>query len=294
MIEDETDHAIGVLQQRNAWRRYSGVSVTIEGETFEFRTAGWKACGPEFRHQEKIEGEHFLDIIEKEGRSDPFVRKAALAHLTVEFLNLLSGDPFDHDRHGAQSKIERGTDTHKIGLFDHGCMAKTPPSDEEKRECAEIMCDLVDGYLQGSGGILERAHEIIREKREARNGESPSYLISFERGLLALNDFMRFDANGQSSLLQPNDIGMVLASVIKTAGIDPIFAETVATRFGGSGTAFMLALLPHSQVCELIAQKIEEKLGKNSEISMTFKPQEVMPEPIVFDAPRMGSVQSVK
>ncbi len=287
MIEVETDHETGVQQQRNAWRRYDGVSVTVEGERFDIHTAAWKACGPEFRHQEKIAGEHFLDLLQSNDPKDPFTRKAAIAYLSVEFLNLLSGDTFDHDSHGANVKIQRGSGIHRIGRFDHGCMAVRPPSEAERRECAEIMCDLVQGYLSGSGGILERAHSIIREKRE-REGVSPSYLISFERALLALNDFMRFDSSGTSTLLQPTDLGAVLAATFQTGKVDPIFAQTIAGRFGGPAAQAFLSMLPHTNVCKLIAQKIEERIGAQNQISMEFAPQSSMPEPIVFDSPKMS------
>ena len=287
MIEVETDHETGVHQQRNAWRRYEGVSVTVEGERFDIHTAAWKACGPEFRHQEKVAGEHFLDLLQDNDPRDPFTRKAAIAYLSVEFLNLLSGDTFDHDSHGANVKILRGSSTHRIGRFDHGCMAVRPPSEAERRECAEIMCDLVQGYLSGNGGILERAHSIIREKRE-REGASPSYLISFERALLALNDFMRFDSSGTSTLLQPTDLGAVLAATFETGKVDPVFAQTIAGRFGGPAARTFLSMLPHTNVCELIAQNIKERIGAQSQISMEFAPQSSMPEPIVFNSPKMG------
>lgn len=149
MIDLETDHQKGVLQQENARRRYEGLSIVVDGERFDFTTAAWKACGPEFRHQEKVHGAHFLDLTQEGQTHDPFVRRAALAHLTAELHNILSGDTFDHDRHGAQSKIQRGGTTHSIGLFDHGCMALQPPTEEEKRELASTLCDLVEGYLGG-------------------------------------------------------------------------------------------------------------------------------------------------
>jgi hypothetical protein len=150
------------------------------------------------------------------------------------------------------------------------------------------MCDLVQGYLAGDGGILERAHSIIRAKRE-REGVSPSYLISFERALLALNDFMRFDSTGTSALLKPSDLGAILAATFQTSKVDPIFAQTIAGRFGGPGAHLLLSMLPHDSVCAVIAQKIQEQLGRQCEISMEFQHQKPMPEPMVFDSPTMES-----
>jgi hypothetical protein len=294
MIDLETDHEKGAIQQQNAWRRYDGLSVVVEGERFDFSTAAWKACGPEFRHQEKVKGEHFLDLLEQKNPEDPFLRKAALAHLTAELRNILSGDTFDHDRHGSQSKILEGTTTHSIGLFDHGCMALQPPTTEEKAELASILCNLVEGYIKGETGILQRAHEIIRDKRE-RKGEIPSYLVSVERALLALNDFMRFDAKGESRLLKKSDLGNTLAAVFRSGQVDPVFAKTIASHFGGAGASTLIKMFSHQQLCARIADKLEEQLAFKSSISIEKRGQSPMPRTIMFDAPRCeGSVESQK
>ena len=287
MIALETDHEKGVMQQRNAWKRYDGLSITVDDDTFNFHTAGWKGCGPEFRHQEKVQGEHFLDIWELDGAKDPFVRKVALAHLTAELSNILSGQPFDHDRHGSQSKIAKGNGTHAIGLFDHGCMALQPPTPEEKQQLATVLCDLIEGYLQGKSGLLERAHSIIKEHRE-RKGVAPAYLVSVERALLALNDFMRFDAKGESSLLQRSDLGGAIAAVFRTGDVDPVFSSTIAQRFAGTGASMFLKFLSPSQLCTKIAERIEGQATGAPSITISRTQQRVMPEPIVFDLPRMS------
>ena len=287
MIALETDHEKGVMQQRNAWKRYDGLSITVDDDTFNFHTAGWKGCGPEFRHQEKVQGEHFLDIWELDGAKDPFVRKVALAHLTAELSNILSGQPFDHDRHGSQSKIAKGNGTHAIGLFDHGCMALQPPTPEEKQQLATVLCDLIEGYLQGKSGLLERAHSIIKEHRE-REGVAPAYLVSVERALLALNDFMRFDAKGESSLLQRSDLGGAIAAVFRTGDVDPVFSSTIAQRFAGTGASMFLKFLSPSQLCTKIAERIEGQATGAPSITISRTQQRVMPEPIVFDLPRMS------
>jgi hypothetical protein len=281
MIALETDHEKGVVQQVNAWKRYEGLSIGVDDDTFSFNTAAWKGCGPEFRHQQKVDGEHFLDIFERDGAQDPFTRKAALAHITAELVNILSGERFDHDRHGSQSKIVRGNGTHTIGLFDHGCMALTAPTDAEKRQLATVLCDLVEGYLQGKTGLLERAHSIIRERRE-HDGVAPAYLVSVERALLALNDFMRFDSTGESTLLKRSDLGGAIAAVFRSGEVDPVFSSTIAERFAGPGASMFLRFLSPSQLAIKIAEKIEEQLKGAPSISISRGKGTEMPEPIVF------------
>lgn len=285
MIELETNHEKGLIQQQNAWNRYEGLSIGVDDDTFEYSTAAWKGCGPEFRHQEKVEGEHFVDILERDGAEDPFVRSAALAHITAEFLNIVSGQPFDHDRHGSQSKIVKGTGIHTIGLFDHGCMALTPPRVEEKQQLANVLCDLVQGYLEGRTGLLERAHSIIREQRE-RDGVAPAYLVSVERALLALNDFMRFDSSGESGLLKRTDLGGVLAAVFRSGEVDPIFSSTIAQRFAGPTASMFLRFLSPDQLCAKIAEKIEEQAKGAPIISIRRSKGRMMPDPIVFGGAR--------
>jgi hypothetical protein len=277
-----------VIQQTNAWDRYDGLSIKVDDESFNFHTAAWKGCGPEFRHQDKVAGEHFLDIWERDGAKDPFTRKVALAHLTAELYSILSGKPFDHDRHGSQSKIARGTGSHTIGLFDHGCMALDAPSGEEKQQLATVLCDLVEGYLEGKTGLLERAHSIIKERRE-RDGVAPAYLVSVERALLALNDFMRFDATGESSLLHKSDLGGAIAAVFRTGQVDPIFSSTIARRFAGPGASMLLKLLSPAQLCNKIAEKIDERAKGHPSITIHRSPQRAMPKAIVFDLPRMAA-----
>lgn len=285
MIELETNHEKGLIQQQNAWSRYEGLSIGVDDDTFEYSTAAWKGCGPEFRHQEKVEGEHFVDILERDGAEDPFVRSAALAHITAEFLNMLSGQAFDHDRHGSQSKIVKGRGIHTIGLFDHGCMALTPPSNEEKQQLANVLCDLVQGYLEGNTGLLERAHSFIREQRE-RDGVAPAYLVSVERALLALNDFMRFDSSGESALLKRSDLGGVLAAVFRSGEVDPIFSSTIAQRFAGPTPSMFLRFLSPDQLCAKIAERIEEQAKGAPIISLRRAKGRMMPDPIVFGGVR--------
>ena len=288
MIDVETNHQKGTIQQENAWRRYEGLSIVVDGERFDFATATWKACGPEFRHQERVHGEHFLDMIEGVDPSDPFLRKSALAHVAAELRSILSGDTFDHDRHGAQSKIQRGNGAHSIGLFDHGCMALQPPTQEEKRDLANLLCDLVEGFMNGKTGILHRAHEVIRQKREAE-GKIPSYLVSVERALLALNDFMRFDSKGDSSLLSKADLGTALVAVFQTGQVDPMFAKTIAVRFGGAAASPFVNFLSNEKLCARIAEALKERSGPAASISIKQRSARPSPRIIVFDAPRSAA-----
>lgn len=284
MVEIETNHKSGAIQQSHAWRRYEGLSVTVESEPFDFSSAQWRACGPEFRHQEKLLGTHFIDLTlgEENSPERAYARKAALAHLTAEFLNILSGDCFDHDRHGAQNKLRRlENGRNALGLFDHGCMALSPPSEQEKRELAQVVSDLLQNHRTNPGGILKQIHEILRQKREDQ-GRSPAYLISVERALLALNDFMKFDADTKSSLLKPNDLPMVISAVFRSGEVDPIFSKELINRFGGTASVFAGFLTP-VQLGQKIADAIETRFDIQQTIGIARQKPRSLSEIITFD-----------
>jgi len=110
--------------------------------------------------------------------------------------------------------------------------------------------------------------------------------VSVERALLALNDFMRFDAKGESTLLKKSDLGNALAAVFKTGQVDPVFASTIASHFGGSGASMFVKLLSHQQLCAKIADKLEEQIGSKTSISIQHRAPRPQPSIIEFNTPR--------
>jgi hypothetical protein len=74
--------------------------------------------------------------------------------------------------------------------------------------------------------------------------------------------------------------------VFKTGQVDPVFASTIASHFGGSGASMFVKLLSHQQLCTKIADKLEEQIGSKASISIQQRAPHPKPTIIEFDTPR--------
>lgn len=239
----ETNSKIGVAQMLHGKDLYNGYKIKVDDHTFYFTNAGWRAYGAEFMDQEYQEGTHFIELPEGDELPQPaneienvenpkrrYKRAAAKAYITMEFINILSGKAFDHDRHGAQLRLLRVSPTEtKIGLFDNGAIHAEvrkadgtlaepyregreisddyntvlaaqgrveipPPTFEEKRLLVRTLAQSIKEYLgPEKRPIAETLYDEIRRIRK-ETGATPEYLLRVQRALLALNDFFGFGA----------------------------------------------------------------------------------------------------
>ena len=158
-----------------------------------------------------------------------YKRAAAKAYITMEFINILSGKSFDHDRHGAQVRLKRMSETEsKMGLFDNGAIhaevrkadrslaqpylegrqfeddynsvleakgrVEIPlPTSEEKRLLVRTLAKAINDYLapQLKRPIADTLYDEIRRIR-SETGTTSEYLLRVQRALLSLNDFFGF------------------------------------------------------------------------------------------------------
>ncbi len=222
MSGTETSSDIGVKQVEAAQRLYNGVKVKVGEHTFSVATAQWRAYGPEFRDQEKMPGVHFNELAEDTPDALNYKKAVAKAYLTVEFRNLLSGKAFDHDRHGAQLRVD--TKTNQLGLFDHGAFhaevykkdntlakpwepetvvsddyakvlseggtIKIPdPSPQEQRLLADTLFTALTRYLEHKTPLAQTLYDEIKIMKKEQ-GVIPEHLVRVQRSLLALNDFI--------------------------------------------------------------------------------------------------------
>lgn len=215
MSDIETDADIGNQQVALAQELYNGLHITVDGETFHFSTAPWIAYGAEFRDQKEMHGQHFNDLPEQTEQQQARKKAIATACVTAELLTILKGGVFDHDRHGAQLRID---DANNIGLFDHGAMEIHPPSEEDKQVLARVLFHTLASYQSGTP-LSEVLYDQINQIRET-TGTSPDYLVRVERGLLALSDFLRY--------IQPEDVPAILVGIYHTGQIDPTIQQEVA------------------------------------------------------------------
>lgn len=113
--------------------------------------------------------------------------------------------------------------------------------------------------------------------------------MSVERALLALNDFMRFDSKGESTLLSKGDLGHALVAVFTTSQVDPVFAKTIASRFGGRTASAFVNMVSHDRLCHRIAETLRQRIGSPTNIAISRGTPRPAPNTIVFDAPRTES-----
>jgi hypothetical protein len=155
----------------------------------------------------------------------------------MEFINVLSGNAFDHDRHGAQLRLSRiGSNETKMGLFDNGAIHAAvrkadgslaqpylegretiddydavlaakghveipPPTSEEKLLLVRTLVKSIDDYLDPEvrRPIADSLYDEIKRIR-AETGTTPEYLLRVQRALLALNDFFGFGPASSRSI----------------------------------------------------------------------------------------------
>jgi len=266
MIHIETDSRIGAVQAEKAAHLYNGLVIECDGQKFQLETAPWLSYGvdrgeqenrtdrKEFRELVEMKGVHFNHLPEKSDKQFKYKKAVAKAHVTAEFIHILSGEPFDHDRHQGNSLID--IQTNKIGLFDHGAfhaevikkdrttaMPKefdsalqqggtikiTSPSKAEKKLLGKIIAKSLD-TLQRGGKVTEIPdlfHQEIYDIKAA-TGQTPDYLVRAQRALLALNDFIGVD-NAEAkrrAYISGDDFKDILMAVYKSGKIDKdILAE---------------------------------------------------------------------
>ena len=178
-IADETNMDIGKKQYDIATELYPD-EVEVNGFRFNVKEAEWKKYGQKWAQLERING------VEIDKLKDPEYKKAAaIAYVSIEFLNILAGGEFDWDRHTGQMKIDAKTNT--LGLFDTGSMLLEKPTPEDQSALGVILYRTFENAL-GSEPSKNFAKALTEEIDDFyRKAEQPSaYVTQVQRGLLAL------------------------------------------------------------------------------------------------------------
>lgn len=270
----ETNADIGAKQVEHAQHLYNGLTITVGQQTFTCSTASWRAYGPEFRDQEKMPGVHFNDLPENTPQELAYKKSVAKAYMMLEFRNLLSGEAFDHDRHGAQLRVDPATN--QLGLFDHGAihaevykhdglLAKPyepqyaesddyvkalseggrieipKPTPAEKKLLANTLFTALSKFMQDKTPLADTLYSEVKRLRKA--GAAPEHLVRVQRALLALNDFIGIGSsitNGQdqrilqSKYVSQQDMVDILVGLSKNGHIDQEIQSSLASKLAGN------------------------------------------------------------
>ena len=118
MSHIETNHDIGEQQRQSAQEIYNDVTLTSGSETFKLEVMDWTARGKNWMMIKRAHGQTFNDLPQNTPEQITYKKHIAKSYITFEIGTILSGQKFDHDRHGAQFCIDEITN--KIGVFDTG------------------------------------------------------------------------------------------------------------------------------------------------------------------------------
>jgi hypothetical protein len=242
----ETDMELAAKQADVASKLYDNVSITVNGETFDFSAAKFLSYGKDYKEFEIIAGDHFNDLA-KNSKDDAHIKNMATAQLTLELFNIFSGRPFDHDRHGGQQKIVENT----IGQFDFGAMGVTETSPRQK----QLLGHVIAGALKESHLHKTPFNDAIKKQVDkcADNEAERDFLAQVQRGLLALGNFQQHV--GGEDALKP-----ILGAIYVSGGMDQGIIDGMRERVGG-----------------IVADKIFkelEKAGKSSGIVLNIPEQQ--------------------
>ncbi len=170
--------------------------------------------GKGYRFIELMKGVEFNHMPADTHQQLKIKKCVAKAVLVTEFINIMSGEYFDCDRHGNQLRvnIDEKTKTLHVGLYDFGELSLQKPTDQEIVQFAIVIKSLakessigLDLTAQFDNKLSDKINELLK------SGKSASYLMRVRKGLLALHDFQ--------AILNMREMMEVLSQVIKSKKI---------------------------------------------------------------------------
>ena len=190
MVDVETNLKIGKEQLDHAKGLYPS-KITTDNIEFNFKVMDWEQTSNNWAVMQKAEGCDFNQL------PPTYKKTVAKAIFETELANMLSGKRFDSDRHSGQYKIDPQTNT--IGIFDTGSISVIEPTEKEKLVLGQVLASTVinlkNNKSQDVASILcseiDKAISLHYQEELKINSTIPPYLSEFQRGLLALTDFLQ-------------------------------------------------------------------------------------------------------
>jgi Peptidase family M48/ABC1 atypical kinase-like domain len=243
MSLQETDMDLAAKQGEVAAKLYDNVEIKVNDETFQFGAAKFLSHGAEYKEFEIIAGKHFNDIAKDDDQDKAHVRNLATAQLVLELSHMLSGRPFDHDRHGGQQKI----DGNYIGEFDFGAMGVTQSSPRQKQLIGHVMAGaIIQSHLKGEDFSKSLDSEI---EKCANNDQERDFIAKLKRGVLALGNF-------QGQVGGIDELKPIIGAIYAAGQIEEDILNAMSERAG-------------KVVSTKIFQELE-KAGKSSGITISI------------------------
>jgi len=215
MSHIETDHDLGQTQYEQAQRIYNGASLQSGKEVFNLQTMDWSAKGKNWIIMRRARGPIYNNLPEDTAENIDYKKSFAKAYITFEMTQILSGQKFDHDRHGAQLCID--PETNDVGIFDTGAMALNCPAPQDQKILGHVMYDVMKRAVHQKHSFMDLA-TILNDKIEHLYEQNidTQYLVEVKKGMLALGDFFKIlDQDEIEELLTNMDVYAHMSPHIK-------------------------------------------------------------------------------
>jgi hypothetical protein len=278
MSVQETDMDLAAKQGEVAAKLYDNVEIKVGGETFQFGAAKFLSHGAEYKEFEIIGGAHFNDIVKDDSQDKAHIKNLATAQIALELSHILSGRPFDHDRHGGQQKI----DGNYIGEFDFGAMSVTESSPRQKQLIGHVIAGaIIDSHLKGRNFSQSLEREI---DKCAQNEQERDFMAKLKRGVLALGNFQ--EQIGGMEELKP-----IIGAIYVSGQMDKDITDAMKERAGKIASGKIFAELEKAGKSSGITIKIpQQQFDKSNDVSPLCAP----PKDTLFDRLPVTQEQAVQ
>ncbi len=238
MSSIETDHELGQKQYEDSQPIYNGVKISSGPETFTLKIMDWDAKGQNWILMDRASGPLFNDLLETTPEQKAYKKHFAKSYIVFEIMNILSGEKFDHDKHGAQLCID--LETNRVGIFDTGAMALESPTPKEQKILGHVIYDVVKSSIGNKDPLTALGNALNDQIVNLHSSNIDTrYIIEVKKGLLALGDFFK--------VLDQNDLKDILPDI-------EILSEI--SEHIGSGVSEKMSLADKAQIKVLMATNI--------------------------------------
>ncbi len=249
LMQEETDLTLVPEKAKMAEKLYEGLRVELPNIEIEFHTPGFFDYNKNFRICRDLKGQHFNDIFKNDPAKLSLKKEIALAILISELYMMLTGKPFDHDRHGANQNIEvlkhptkPGKLLVRIGNFDEHGIILTPPTTAQKEIFANVLLDaLANSAINGFNPVSSLKHTFGRAQAAAQSSKQTindtNYVNHMINAVLKHGDYRavlaQYSKDGklhESKTQLYKNLLKALKVVINTGHVDPVISKVFAER----------------------------------------------------------------
>lgn len=245
--ESETDIEADYQKYLEAIKIYDDLKITTKSGEFTPKVAKWESYGSGkdgkvYKIMDMAEG----NAMTSSKMSEQQKHDAAVAYVTVELCNLLSGARWDTDRHQGQQNFsadgehEDGFKKFVIGIFDTGAQIQHDPDKKDKILLGEMLYGMARAARLGrniSDYMISKVKRI--DKVGKRLNIDTLYIDEVQRGLTALSDIITYqkeqkDENGniiqEEKSLSGKEIGEIANSILESGLVDKTVMKTIKVK----------------------------------------------------------------